>query len=126
MKRLLIITKDKQQMKFSLKKSIEVLERTPLILKSYLVGLSDDWLKCTEGKNTWSPYDIIGHLIYGEKTDWMVRIKITLNDSENKTFEPYDRFAQLKNDQTIPIMKLLLEFSELRVKNIQEFKNNNP
>ncbi|MEM8965405.1 MAG: DinB family protein [Bacteroidota bacterium] len=109
-------------MRFDLNKSIEVLEKTPAVLESYLLGLSDEWLRSNEGENTWSPYDIVGHLIIGEKTDWMVRIRIILN-SENKLFEPFDRFAQLQEDQSKPIAELLENFSELRARNLDELKS---
>ena len=109
-------------MKFDLTNSITILEKTPKILESYLSGLSKDWLKNNEGENTWSPYDIIGHLIFGEKTDWIIRTKIILNQSENKTFEPFDRFAQLKENQNKPISELIAEFKSLRKSNLQELK----
>jgi hypothetical protein len=80
-------------MNFELSKSIEVLKNTPDVLNTLLSGLSDAWIYNNEGKNTWSPYEIVGHLIFGEKTDWIVRIKIILSNSENKLFEPFDRFA---------------------------------
>ena len=110
-------------MQFDLDKSIEVLEKTPAILESYLLDLSDDWLRKNEGGATWSPYTVVGHLIFGEKTDWMVRIKIILNASENKLFEPFDRFAQQKEDQSRPIKDLLLDFRELRSENLDELKS---
>jgi hypothetical protein len=107
-------------MHFSLSKSIDVLERTPSILKSYLTDLSEDWLHSNEGNNTWSPYEILGHLIFGEKTDWVVRIKLILSTSEDKLFEPFDRFAQLKEDVSIPISNLIEEFETLRSENLNE------
>ncbi len=110
-------------MQFNLDKSIEILEKTPTILESYVLGLSDDWLRNNEGQDTWSPYDIIGHLIIGEKTDWMVRIKIILNTSENKSFKPFDRFAQQQEDQNKPIKDLLINFRELRLRNLEELKS---
>ena len=82
-------------MQFSLQKSIEILERTPLLLETWLNGLSDEWILSNEGVGTWSAYDIIGHLIYGEKTDWIVRAKIILSSSTNKTFQTFDRFAPI-------------------------------
>ncbi len=107
-------------MKFSIERSIEILERTPVVLASYLKGMPEEWVKNNEGKNTWSPYDIVGHLIIGEKTDWIVRAKIILSDAENKWFEPFDRFAQLESDQTRSIDDLLDEFKVLRAKNLAE------
>jgi len=109
-------------MKFDIHDSIEILQRTPTILESYLSGLPDTWLKKNEGENTWSPYDIIGHLIFGEKTDWIPRAKLILSQSENRMFEPFDRFAQLKEDQNKPIAELLGDFKDLRVKNLEELK----
>jgi len=110
-------------MTFNIDKSIEILERTPLILEAYLNGLSDEWLKNNEGENTWSPYDILGHLIQGEKTDWIPRAKIILSDKADKTFEPFDRFAQLNMSQEKTIDELLTAFKKLRSENIQELKS---
>lgn len=110
-------------MKFDLQKSIEILERTPLVLTSMLNGISKEWLHTNEGKDTWSPYDIIGHLIVGEKTDWVVRAKIILSDLEDKQFVPFDRFAQLQAKQDIPIAELLAEFTLLRKDNLIALKS---
>lgn len=107
-------------MVFRLNQSIEILEVTPHVLESYLFQLSKDWIKNNEGDDTWSPYDILGHLIYGEKVDWMIRIKTILSDSNNKTFEPFNRFAQLQEDQNKPIETMIQEFKDLRKKNLNE------
>ena len=107
-------------MKFDLQKSIAILERTPDVLTTMLQGISKEWIHTNEGKDTWSPYDVVGHLIVGEKTDWLVRTKIILSDSENKVFVPFDRFAQLQAKQDIPISELLTEFASLREKNLTE------
>ncbi len=112
-------------MKFDLTDSIEILERTPKILETYLNELSNNWLKSNEGENTWSPYDIVGHLIFGEKTDWIIRTKTILSQSENKMFEPFDRFAQLKENQNKPISELVTEFKSLRKTNLEELKSLN-
>ena len=109
-------------MNFDLHKSLEILEKTPRVLDSLLNGLSDDWINSNEGENTWSPYDIVGHLNFGEKTDWLVRIKIILKESENKLFEPFDRFAQLREHQEKHITNLIDEFKELRENNLLEIK----
>ncbi|RNC85100.1 MAG: DinB family protein [Winogradskyella sp.] len=107
-------------MNFELDKSIEILKRTPQVIDTLLTGLSEEWYRNNEGKTTWSPYDVVGHLIFGEKTDWIVRIKIILDESENKRFEPFDRFAQLNEDQNKPIDTLIKEFKILREKNLEE------
>ncbi len=107
-------------MDFELHKSIEILEKTPQVLETLLVGLSREWIENNEGENTWSPYDIVGHLIFGEKTDWIVRIKTIVSESENKLFEPFDRFSQLNKDQNEPINDLIKEFRVLRENNLNE------
>ena len=112
-------------MKFKLSQTIELLEATPQVIASYLSTLSEDWLKSNEGKDTWSPYVILGHLIYGEKHDWMIRVKTILGGSENKEFEPFDRFAQLSEDQNKPVSLMIQEFKELRKKNLDELTSLN-
>lgn len=112
-------------MKYNITKAIEVLEQTPTTLKSYLGNLSNDWLLCNEGDNTWSAYDIIGHLIHGEKTDWIPRLQIILSDSENKTFEPFDRFAQFEASKGKSFSNLLNEFEVLRHNNLNTLKGLN-
>lgn len=112
-------------MKYSIDKTFEVLERTPKILKIYLENLSDEWTHCNEGPDTWSAFDIVGHLIHGEKTDWIPRLKIVLSDLEHKRFEPYDRFAQFEESKGKTLNEMLLEFSELRAKNLDYLKSLN-
>ncbi len=110
-------------MTFDINKSIEILRRTPQVLEILLTGLSKDWIYNNEGEDTWSPYDVVGHLIHGEKTDWITRAQIILSDAEDKIFEPFDRFAQLDNDQDTPISELLTTFKKLRNTNIQELQS---
>ncbi|MEL7121299.1 MAG: DinB family protein [Bacteroidota bacterium] len=105
-------------MTFHPKRTLEILSSTPATLESLLIGLSDDWLKNNEGENTWSPYDVVGHLIHGEKTDWITRTKVILSKSDNKTFEPFDRFAQMNGSQNQSIKSLLKEFRSLREENL--------
>lgn len=104
-------------MAFDFNKSIEVLERTPKTLNSFLMDLSDDWIYCNEGPDTWSVFDIVGHLIHGEKTDWVPRLLSILDDS-NRPFKPFDRFAQFEASKGKNIYELLEEFEQLRIKNI--------
>jgi hypothetical protein len=86
-------------MNFTLSKSIEILERTPKVLITMLQNISADWTSNNEGGDTWSVYDIIGHLIEGGKTDWIPRMEIIFSDKINKTFEPFDRFAQFEESK---------------------------
>jgi hypothetical protein len=109
-------------MRFDLHKSIEVLERTPLVVESMLKGLSEEWTTKNEGPDTWSPYDIVGHLVHGEKTDWMTRLEIILSDNTNKKFTPFDRFAQYRESKGKSLQMLMDEFKTLRKKNILKLR----
>lgn len=109
-------------MNFDLNQAISVLEKTPSVLKQLLGSLSQEWTRKNEGRDTWSPYDVLGHLIHGEQTDWMPRLEIILNEDEDKTFEPYDRFAQFNNSKGKSMGDLLDAFDSLRKKNIRTLK----
>ena len=110
-------------MKFQLGKSIEILRRTPTVIETMISGITPDWTTANEELETWSVYDIIGHLIHGEKTDWMPRLKIILSESGDKHFEPFDRFAQFKNSQGKSIDQLLVEFGVLRADNLFQLQS---
>lgn len=110
-------------MHFNLAKSIEILERTPIVLEQMLSGLHTDWVMNNEGPDTWSPYDVLGHLIHGEKTDWIPRVKIILSDSNDKNFIPFDRFAQLTESKSKTITELLDEFKKLRNENLNYLRS---
>ncbi len=112
-------------MNFTLEKSIEILERTPHVLNAMLQNISDDWTSKNEGGETWSVYDIIGHLIHGEKTDWMPRTVIILSENTDKTFEPYDRFAQFEASKGKSLSQLLDEFALLRKENVERLRSKN-
>ena len=112
-------------MNFSLAQSIEILERTPMILTAWLDGLSPEWTSSNEGPDTWSAYDIVGHLIHGEKTDWITRAEIILSDLPDKTFKPFDRFAQFEDSKDKTLRQLLTAFTELRAKNIKKLQSLN-
>jgi DinB superfamily len=111
--------------KFSLEKSIEILERTPTVLNSLLQGISDELIFANEGGETWNIFDVIGHLVHGEKTDWIPRIKIILSDLTDKTFPPFDRFAQFDDSQNKSLSALLNEFAELRQKGVETLRSKN-
>ena len=109
-------------MELNLRESIEILERTPSVLEALLTGLSSNWVRADEGEGSWSPYLVVGHLIHGEKTDWMVRANIILSQVKNKNFAPYDRFAQLHEDQDRPLKDMLIEFRQLRSSNLRQLR----
>ena len=106
---------------FRIPEAIEILERTPKVLEQLLSNLSDIWVENNEGTDTWSPYDIIGHLIHGEQTDWISRAKMII-DMNPEPFPPFDREAQFKNPKTKSINELLEEFGLLRKKNLEILK----
>ena len=102
---------------FDLGKALAILERTPASLTVLLNGLPDTWLTATEGEGTWSPYDVIGHLIHGERTDWIPRAHHILA-GDKRPFEPFDRTAQFTESKGKTIGQLLSNFVELRGENL--------
>ena len=109
-----------KDMEFNLEDAINILRRTPGVLMQLLKDLPVEWVKNNEGGDTWSPYDVVGHLIHGEETDWMPRARIILKDGEGRSFEPFDRFAQLAKPQGRSLDELLDEFASLRRENLAE------
>jgi hypothetical protein len=109
-------------MEFKLDEGIAVLERTPQTLRSMLSGLSPAWTDATEGPDTWSPYVVIGHLIQGERTDWIERAQIILAQGANRKFTPFDRFAQFEASKGKSLSELLDEFARLRAENLNTLK----
>lgn len=98
---------------------VSVLERTPAVLHAMLAGLPSEAVTTTEGGDSWSPFDVVGHLIHGERTDWIPRLRIILEAGELHTFDPFDRFAQLEANRGRSMSALLDEFSDLRKDNLQ-------
>jgi len=112
---------------FKLADATAVLTRTPATLDALLRGQPDIWVRCNEGrtkegKNSWSPFDIVGHLIVGERTDWMQRARMILEHGEARAFDPFDRLAQVKESQGKSLEQLLDEFARLRKQNLAGLK----
>jgi DinB superfamily len=105
-------------MSFDLYHGIAVLERTPSVFRALLAALPDAWIVGNEGPDTFSPFDNLGHLIHGERADWMPRARIILAQGGNRTFEPYDRFAQVRESAGKSLAQLLDEFTVLRAENL--------
>ena len=105
--------------------SIAVLSRTPATLDALLRDLPAAWTSATEGPGTWSPYDIIGHLIHGEKTDWIPRLTIILEHGPARPFDPFDREAQFRDSQGKSLPSLLDEFRELRAASLTHLRSLN-
>ena len=113
-------------MDFSLDRSIAILERTPFVVEMLLRDLPEEWTKNNEGEGTWSPFDIVGHFIHGEKTDWIPRMNIILSDNSNKTFEPFDRFAQFEASKGRSLSELMVEFKMRRKANLEILRSLSP
>lgn len=105
-------------MHFELNTGIAVLERTPATIRSMLAGLPAAWTDGTEGPDTWSPYDIVGHLIHGERADWIPRARIILAQGTDRRFTPFDRFAQFRESEGKSLAELLDELARLRAENL--------
>jgi len=107
-------------MNFELAEAITVLERTPRALEALLGGLPGPWVECDEGPDTFSPAEVVGHLIHGERTDWMPRLRMIREHGESRTFEPFDRFAQRAELSARSLSELLAEFARLRADNLEK------
>ena len=100
--------------------AVAVLARTPATLDALLRSLPDDWVTANEGAETWSPFDVLGHLIHGERTDWVPRARIILEQGEARAFEPFDRFAQFAESEGRTVANLLDEFATLRQQSLRD------
>ena len=109
-------------MEFELSKTLPVLERTPRVLRELLAGLPDEWIRATEGPETWSPFDVVGHLIHGERTDWMTRVEIILREGEARAFPPFDRLAMFDSSRGQTLDQLLDTFAALRGANLERLR----
>jgi len=109
-------------MEHNLEDSIALLSRTPAALNALLRDLPDSWTSQNEGGTTWSAFDVIGHLIHGERTDWMPRAERILQHGESRAFEPFDRFAQGKESQRKTLPQLLDEFARMRSENLNKLR----
>lgn len=101
-------------MKFSIINSLEILERTPHVLHTLLYNLNPEWTINNEGGETWSPFDVLGHLIHCDECDWIPRIKIALSENEIRRFEPLDRYTQIELNKGKTTNQLLDEFIKAR------------
>jgi len=105
-----------------LEESLAVLERTPATLNTLLRDLPEAWTTATEGPDTWSPYDVMGHLVHGERDDWMKRLEIILEHGPSRTFDPFDRHAQFRESAGKSVPMLLDEFIALRQDNLKRLR----
>jgi hypothetical protein len=110
---------DRTRRPFALDEATAVLSRTPATLDALLRGLPDGWIHAGEGGDTWSPYDVMGHLIHGERTDWMGRARIIVEHGETRPFDTFDRFAQFRESEGKTLHDLLDEFASVRRQNLE-------
>jgi hypothetical protein len=102
--------------------TVALLSRTPKVLNTLLRDLPEQWTSRNEGDNSWTAYDVVGHLIHGERTDWIPRAKIILQFGEARPFERFDRLAQFRESEGKSLSQLLDEFARLRAENLQELR----
>ena len=105
-------------MEHNLDHTVRLLARTPAVLDALLRDLPQTWTSRNEGENTWSAFDVVGHLIHGERTDWMPRAKTILQFGETRAFEPFDRWGQVRESEGKSLGQLLDEFLRLRRENL--------
>lgn len=110
-------------MNFSLERSIPVLARTPATLRALLADLGESWIRGTEGPETFSPFDVVGHLIDGEETDWIPRARIILARGVEPRFEPFDRLRHRQRNVGRSMSSLLDEFATLREANLETVRS---
>jgi hypothetical protein len=109
-------------MEQDLSQTMALLSRTPAALDALLRDLPEIWTHQNEGESTWSVFEVIGHLIHGERSDWMPRAKMVLQFGQNRPFEPFDRLGHIKESRGKSLPQLLDEFSLLRSENLQELR----
>jgi uncharacterized damage-inducible protein DinB len=112
-------------MEHNLQHTIALLTHTPAALNTLLRDLPEDWTLRNEGENTWTVFDVIGHLVHGERTDWMARARTVLRFGETKEFEPFDRLGQKRESRGKSLGQLLDEFARLRSENLAELRQLN-
>src|SRR5690349_11802758 len=99
---------------FELAPAMAVLARTPAMLDAWLRPLPEAWVRANEGADTWSAFDVVGHLVHGERTDWMPRVRLILASGDTRAFEPFDRLAQFDTSRGRTMASLLDELATLR------------
>ena len=109
-------------MKFEVEHALQILSRTPATVRALVSGLGDEWTKPNEGADTFSVFDVVGHLVDGEETDWIARAQIILVEGDNGTFDPYDRFRHYERNRGRSIESLIDELEQLRTRNLDLVK----
>lgn len=110
-------------MEFALEDAIPMLESTPATLKAWLGGLPDQWTASSGDEGDWQPFDIVGHLIHADQTDWIPRAKVILAQGEDRNFPPFDRLGQFEKTKGKTLAELLEEFAVIRKECIDELNS---
>jgi hypothetical protein len=113
---------DRTRRPFTVEEGTAILERTPAALDALLRGLPDGWIAAHEGGDTWSAFDVVGHLIHGERTDWLPRAQIILQHGPGRAFDKFDRFAQFAGSEGRTLASLLDEFAAARRESIRQLR----
>jgi len=116
-------TMNRTRRPFAIEDATAILARTPATVNALLRGLTASWTLANEGGDTWSPFDVVGHLIHGERTDWIPRVKIILTHGETRAFEQFDRLAQFTASAGRTLPDLLDDFAQLREENLRELSS---
>ena len=109
-------------MTYSVDEAVALLERTPSVLRAWLTDLPEPWVRATEGPGTWNAFDVVGHLIHGERTDWMPRMEHILTKGESEPFPPFDREAMFAASKGKSLGELLDTFATLRAENLSRVR----
>jgi hypothetical protein len=110
------------KVKFEIDSALEILGRTPAAVRALVSGLSDSWVRVNEGPETFSVFDVVGHLVDGEQTDWIPRATMILEKGEQGTFAPYDRFRHYERNKGRALASLIDEFESLRAQNLGKLR----
>ena len=112
-------------MEHNLEHTLALLARTPAALNALLRDLPETWTSRNEGEKTWSAFDVVGHLIYAERANWMPRAKMVLEFGETRAFESFDRWGHVRESQGKSLAQLLDEFARVRAENLTELRGLN-
>ena len=112
-------------MEFQLDQAKEILRRTPSTLKALLSDLPDEWVLSSDSPDSWSPFDVVGHLVHGEESDWIPRARVILEYGESHPFEPFGRFAMFEKSRGKSLGDLLAMFERLRAESLKELERMN-
>jgi hypothetical protein len=113
---------DRTRRPFAIAEGVAILTRTPAVLDAFLRDLPEGWIAAHEGGETWSPFDVVGHLIHGERTDWMPRLRRILESGDALAFDRFNRVAQFEDSKGRTLGSLLDEFAELRGQNLRDLE----